>query len=389
MPDYSLGRAHGKIEIDYDGSGADRAVRGIDQVAASSDKMDKSLDKSNQRLDESTEEMGRFAKASDDAGRSQDVFRDKNGRLYDSMGRYVKEAESATEATDQFAESARRAGDSTERYTERIHDVEHAHESLHDSHHRSRADLDDFSEGADKAEDSAHGLGKTVDGLTDVLTVFAPEVGVAASAVGHLGEMLGVKLGSAASSGRSHIAGFIKDIPKLELAIGKISGLALGGLSLGGLGALGGAGALQGVTQVAGAVRQLSGAIGLLPAVISGAAFSMGTLKIAFHGVGDALKDMMADDPKKFLEDIKNMGPVAGQAMMQIAGFRDMFKLAGASIQDSFFSQVINDIKPLIQTWLPAVTQAMSQVSGIFGQSAHMFAGFLQQPQTIDRKSVV
>lgn len=45
---------------------------------------------------------------------------------------------------------------------------------------------------------------------------------------------------------------------------------------------------------------------------------------------------MMADDPKKFLEDIANMGPLAAQSMLQVAQFRDQFKLAGGAIQESF-----------------------------------------------------
>lgn len=333
MTDYSLGRAHGRIEIDYDGSGAQRAARDLDRTAAASEDLDASLTKTQRNLRDTEREFDH-------------------------------------------------AGDSAEHYSRRVHDVDQTHIHLHQSHRQTRDDLGKFTRDADTAGNSAERLGEALKGLTLVASFFGPEARAGALALSQF-EFSMDGVGSAAAKTNQHLRNFVKHIASFELSVGKISGVALGGGALGGLAGLGGAAGLMGITQMAGAVRQLTGALGTLPAVVAGVGFSMGTLKIAFHGVSDALKDMMADDPKKFLEDIKNMGPVAGQAMLQIAQFRNLFKLAGASIQDSFFQQVIGDIQPLVQTWLPAVTKGMSQVSGLFGGMAHMFAEVLMQPQTM------
>ncbi|WP_152967031.1 hypothetical protein [Mycobacterium heckeshornense] len=261
-----------------------------------------------------------------------------------------------------------------------MRDVDHAHASLHESHLRSHRDLDEFAVTANRAETSAQGLGHALQDTARIVGLIGPEGRAAAAGLEGLSKVF-EHVNIQADVGGGHIKNFIKHIAEFEVQFGKFSGLALGGGALGGLAGLAGGAGVQGLVSMADAARQLSGALGLLPAVISGAALSMGTLKIAFHGVGDALKDMMADDPKKFLDDIKNMGPVAAQAMLQVAQFRDMFKLAGAAIQDSFFKQIIGDIQPLIQTWLPQLTQGMSQLSTMFGQAAHQFAGLLMQPQ--------
>lgn len=366
MPDYSLGRAHGKISIDYDGSGAQKAARDLDRVAAESDDLDKSLTKTQKSLRETERELGSTSKATrayaddiDDASESHERFADS-----------ARDAAHEVRELDDVEENRHRRGRIRSR--DRDHDI--------DAMRRSVDGLHDLRSALNTTEDSTHGLAKGLHIASVAMGLMGPEGRAASIGLESLATKFGI-VGDGAQQAGHHIRDFVKHIASFELSVGKTSGLALGGGALGGLAGLGGAAGLMGVTQMAGAVRQLSGALGLLPAAISAAAFSMGTLKIAFHGVGDALKDMMADDPKKFLEDIKNMGPVAGKAMLQIAQFRNLFKLAGASIQDSFFSQVINDIQPLIQTWLPAVTKGMSQVAGMYGQMAHQFAGLLMQPQ--------
>ncbi|KLO25904.1 hypothetical protein ABW16_21585 [Mycolicibacter heraklionensis] len=366
MTDYSLGRAHGKIEIDYSGAGAQKAIRDLDRTATSAEELDSSLTKTQKSLRETERELDSTAKTT----RS-----------------YGDDVDDATESHERFSDSARTAAhavrdldDVEERHSHRgrIRTRDRDHDT--DAMRRSIDELHNLRNAINDADNAAFGVSKGLHVASAALAMFGPEGRVAALGLERVATKLGI-VSDVASGAGHHVRDFVKHIASFELGVGKISGLALGGGALGGLAGLGGAAGLMGVTQVAGAVRQLSGALGLLPAAISAAAFSMGTLKIAFHGVGDALKDMMADDPKKFLEDIKNMGPVAGKAMLQIAQFRNMFKLGAATIQDSFFAQVINDIQPLVQTWMPALGAGMSQVAGMYGQMAHQFAGLLMQPQ--------
>ncbi|OBG76253.1 MULTISPECIES: hypothetical protein [unclassified Mycobacterium] len=232
------------------------------------------------------------------------------------------------------------------------------------------------------AERKSTALARGLTGVAKVLTVLGPEAegvagGLELAAKGFDG------ISRSASAGSQHVRNFIRDIAGFEAAFAKIGGMTLALPSLGGLAGLAGAAGVQGIIEVADAVRQLSGGLGLLPSVIAGVGFSMGTLKLAFHGVSDALKDMMSDDPKKFLQDIAEMGPAAAHTMLQIANFRDMFKLAGGAVQDSFFTKVMNDVAPLIQTWLPALTAAMSRVAGIFGEAADILAKGFMTPQAM------
>jgi hypothetical protein len=393
MPDYSLGRAHGAIEIDYQGDGADKAAAGLDKVAASAIAADQSLDKTQKTL-------GDNEKAMDSAGTSAQRYHrrlkdvESASHDVDSAERSLRSTLLDTRATlDDVKDAEDRVSEAKKRHVQATNAARDAHKaysselntgqravaalagilpSLHDN-------LDRLATVSDSAGQKTSGLSGKLAGLAKVVGFLGPEGKAAAGGLLLLSKGMD-NVGESASSSTGFVSGLVQQIASFEVGFGKIAGLTLGATALGGLAGLGGAAGVQGIVEMADAVKQLSGALGLLPAIVSGVGFSLGTLQVAFHGVSDALTDMMAADPKKFLEDIKNMGPVAAQAMLGVAQFRDQFKLAGGAVQDSFFAKIIGDIAPLIQTWLPAVTQAMSGIASIFGDAAHQFAGLLQQP---------
>ncbi|OBC11442.1 hypothetical protein A5784_35180 [Mycobacterium sp. 852013-50091_SCH5140682] len=393
MPDYNLGRAHGKIEIGYDGSGARAAARDLDDVTASSTAADKSLTRTQKTLKDTDREFdaaggaaqGYNARLKDVRQSSEDVDAAQhrlNSTLLDSK------------ATVEDIDAAyRHLEDTQNRHTKAVDAARDAHRAMSDRMSVGQRVMSGLSGILPNLSRNIERLSTVQDDATDKASGLAQALGVAAKVVGFLGPegkaaSAGLLLASegiekvsgSAKAGGSVVGDFVKDIAGLELAVAKVGGLALGLPSLGGLAGLGGAAGVQGIINVVGAARQLSGALGLLPAVVAGVGLSMSTLEVAFHGVGDALKDMMADDPKKFLEDIKDMGPVAAEAMLGIAEFRDEFKLAGAAVQDSFFTKIVNDIKPLIQTWLPLVSGGMAKIAGIFGDAAHELAGLFETP---------
>ncbi|ACC42298.1 conserved hypothetical bacteriophage-related membrane protein [Mycobacterium marinum M] len=396
MPDYNLGRAHGKIEIDYNGSGADEAARDLDRVAKSSADADSSLTKTSRTLKDTDRDFdsagnsahGYSVRLHEVRDASEDVDRAEN-ELHRTLLDSRASLEDVQRATEDLDEAHRRHARATEA-------ARAAHRALASELTVGQWVMRGLADLVPNMESRLTQLGRVQQDVSQKSNTLAKGLGAAARAVALLGpegraaagglEILAKgfdKAGSSASAGSSHIAGFFKQIAGFEAAFGKIAGVSLGVPSLGGLVGLGGASVLQGVVDVADAVRQLSGVLGLLPATVAGVGFSMGTLKIALHGVGDALKDMMADDPKKFLEDIANMGPLAAQSMLQVAQFRDQFKLAGGAIQESFFAKVAADIVPLIQTWLPALTSSMSRVAGIFGTFADHLAKTLMTPQAM------
>ncbi|OBK14095.1 hypothetical protein [Mycobacterium asiaticum] len=396
MPDYSLGRAHGKIEIDYDGSGADRAAEGLDRVIASSDEADKSLTRTQRTLSDTDRQLSTSGSAADGYNARLREMRRASEDVAAAERNHQAVLRDSKSTLDEIEAAEKRVTEAKDRHIRATHAERDAHRSLQSEMNIGQRVVSAFSDLIPNLNSRMLQLGTTHTSVTEKTNALARVLGIAGKAVAFLGPegkaasvglevaAKGVdKLSDSASSGSSHVRDFIRDLAQFELAFGKISGLALTLPSVGGLAGLGGASALQGIVEVIDAVRQLSGLLGLLPAAISGAAFSAGTLKVAFHGVGDAIKDMMADDPKKFLEDIAGMAPAAAQSMLQIAQFRDMFKLAGGAVQQSFFTKIAADIAPLIQTWLPAITTGMSTVAGIFGEFAHQFAGIMQQPATM------
>lgn len=382
MTDYSLGRAHGEISIDYDSSGADRAAKGLDEVAASSTAADASLSKTEKTLKDTDKQLG-------STGGSADGLTEKLHGVRESSD----DAEGATRKLNTtLRDSEKAVGDvdgayrdlegTRTRQTKVIKDESNAHSGL-------LGVLGGLSNLLPSLSGSFDKLGTVQDGAAGKAGGLAKSLGMAAAAAKLLGpEAAGAAeaiegVSGAASAASGAVTGFIKNIAGLELAVGKVSGIALGGGALGGLAGLGGAAGVQGIVEMASAARQLSGVLGLLPAVISGVEVVTGTLQVAFHGVDSALQDMFANDPKKFLQDIANMGPTAAQSMLQVAQFRNQFLAGGAAVQDSFFSKIAADIAPLIQTWLPALVSAGSKIAGVLGDAADGFAHLLEQPQAM------
>ncbi|ORA25160.1 phage tail protein [Mycobacterium aquaticum] len=393
MPDYSLGRAHGKIEIDYDGGGARAAAKDLDSVTASSTAADKSLTKTQKTLKDTDREFDSAGGAAQGYSTRLNDVRQASADVDEAQRRLNSTLLDGKATAEDIEDAYRHLDDAHKRHAKAIDAERDAHRALSDQMSAGQKVMSGLSNIIPNLSRNLERLSTVQDDATDKASGLAQALGVAAKAVAWLGPegkaasaglllaSEGIeKVSSSARSGGSAIGDFVKDLAGLELAVGKIGGLALGLPSLGGLAGLGGAAGVQGIINVVDAAKQLSGALGLLPAVVAGVGFSMSTLEVAFHGVGDALKDMMADDPKKFLEDIKDMGPVAAQAMLSIAEFRDEFKLAGAAVQDSFFTKVADDIKPLIQTWLPLVSGGMAKIAGIFGDAAHELAGLLETP---------
>lgn len=396
MPDYSLGRAHGKIEIEYDGSGASKAARDLDKVAESSASADKSLTKTQRTLGDTERQLGSTSTSAQGyQARLRDVEsategvdsaqRRLNATLLDGKST-AKEIEQAyddlADARDRHVKSMDSERDAHRALSGEISGVRGIVSSLAGIIPNLENNLGRLRTVTGDAADKSSDLAQTLATAAKVVGLLGPQGKAAAGGLLLASEGID-KMSSSAEASGSVIGGLVKGIAGLEVAVGKVSGITLGLTAIGGLVGTGSAAGLQGIVSMVDAVKQLSGVLGLLPALASGAGVVMGTLAVAFNGVDDALKDMMSDDPTKFLEDIKNMGPAAAQAMLTVAQFRDQFKAAGGAVQDSFFSKIAADLAPLIQTWLPALASAGSQVAGVLGDIAHQFAGLLQQPQVM------
>jgi hypothetical protein len=138
--------------------------------------------------------------------------------------------------------------------------------------------------------------------------------------------------------------------------------------------------AVHGLLQLAEVGTAATQALWLLPAAASAAAAGIGTLAIATHGFGDAIKDM--GDPKKFAEALATLAPNAQQAALQIKNLVDgpLGDLKRMT-QDTFFAGMSEQINRLVTTYLPALQSMTTSIAGSFNQMMNGVANQLMTPQ--------
>jgi phage-related minor tail protein len=137
------------------------------------------------------------------------------------------------------------------------------------------------------------------------------------------------------------------------------------------------AGLASGAVKVA---KGFGAALALLPAAALAGGVAIGALKLALSGMADALEAGLAGDTEKFNEAIKDMPPSAQAAAREIVGLRDGLNGLKASVQESFFAPLVGQIRPLAETYLPAVQATLSDVARGFGQAGSQAANLLQTP---------
>lgn len=124
------------------------------------------------------------------------------------------------------------------------------------------------------------------------------------------------------------------------------------------------------LTGAAGAVQQLTQAGLALPGIVGGAVASIGTLKLATAGTGDALKAMWAaadsGDPKdiaKAAEALKGTSLNAQAALTAVTSFHDQFKSLRNTVQDNVFAGVDTEFKDFANKTLPTLTTGLGKTS--------------------------
>lgn len=360
MPDYDLGRAHGRVVIDADTRGAAQAQAAMAGLAAESKVLDTALGRVRDRFGENSKE---YRKASAEI----DLQRTKIRQIKEEYDKLA----SGIEAVRQIRVAAQRDFD---RINDRDFDAVRQRQRLQEIIERSKekeADLIRRSERIwNQYELSVRRAARSVanfgDGQIEVhrnIRRFNLDLSLAARQVGNLANVLSTTLLTAFK------------------AVGLIGGVGIGGGAVG----LAGGGLLQGLTVGVGAaaeaVRDFSGVLLLLPAAISGVLASVATLAVGFRGIGEALSSF--DDPKKFAESLRELAPAAREAMIILQSFRDVFRGAMQEVQQSLFEPIVDQIEPLIRTWLPALMEGGKALASTFGEVARVFAMWLQQPRVV------
>lgn len=342
MPDYNLGRARGHVEITGDSSGARREINEYrDSLRAAG--------QSTEQLDRVEQERNRRAAAAQDASRRRRIAEDEYRRVLNdttaSTEDVVRAEAERNSARGAHLQASRRAAE--------------AERALNAALRGNSEELDRFTRRMDGASESMDRASRRTRDFRDQINDTDRTVRTLANS----------------------ITSILMPAMRSMMMLGAIG---VGGGLLGLLGAGGAQGAIAVIGALASVITQLSGAVALLPAAFGGAVAVMGVFTVAMRGVGDALGAAMANDPKKFAEAIKEMGPATQSVVRGLASFTDAFKGAMRAVQDSFFQPLVGVIEPLIRTWLPMLMQAGQQIANVLGRAGAEIAGWLQQANTIE-----
>lgn len=127
--------------------------------------------------------------------------------------------------------------------------------------------------------------------------------------------------------------------------------------------------------------QQLSGVIGLLPALGFAGAAGLAAVAIGTQGFGDALKNM--GDPEKFNEALAKLSPTARAAAVAVNELRPAWSQMQQVVQDKLFSGIAEDIKNLGTTYMPVLTTGLGGVATSIGGMVREWAGFATAPDTV------
>jgi hypothetical protein len=136
--------------------------------------------------------------------------------------------------------------------------------------------------------------------------------------------------------------------------------------------------------------RDAAGAVWLMPAAMSAGAISIGALKTATAGVGDAMK--YAFDPEqaeKFQEALAKLSPQAQQTVLSVQGLAPQLTAVRTASQDALFNGLGPLVTRLADPYLPMASTTFSRIAGSVNASAHAFGNYLASSTGIGQVQVI
>lgn len=139
-------------------------------------------------------------------------------------------------------------------------------------------------------------------------------------------------------------------------------------------------GSATGLHQLVAVVGQLSGVLGVLPAVGAAGAAAMITLKLGMAGFGDAMRQT---DPGKFAESLAKLAPAARDTAVAAKELAPAWHSVQQSVQNALFANVAQDVRALGAGYLPVLQTGLSGIASEFNTATRNTAGFLAQSQQV------
>lgn len=342
--DYDLGRAHGKVVITADTRDATRAMGDYEKATTGATNAAEGQSRVEQEL---TERRRLATEAAIKRKEAEAEYKRVMADSHSTVEQQVEAEQKRNKALSEHLQAARRSADAERAMAAQISGNKEAVDKFINSLDRSSSSVDRHTTRMRDMRMEADRLAKSMSGLSGTLTHVFMTMGRGLAIAGGIG------------------------------AAGGLAGL----LGAGGTQAL-----TAGLAGIASMIAQFSGSLLLIPAGVGGAVASIGTLTLAFKGVGEALKSM--DDPKKFVESLNKMGPATREFTLQIYQFRDVFRGFKQQIQDGLFAPLIAEVEPLIRSLLPTLLDGLRGVASAFGELGAGFAQWLRAPETVEAISI-
>lgn len=138
---------------------------------------------------------------------------------------------------------------------------------------------------------------------------------------------------------------------------------------------------LQSLYQIGAALVPLLSFASLLPTAFGSMIAIVGTLVVAFQGLGDAMAAVFSGKPEELAEALKNLSPAAASFVKEFMPFVKQLKEMQKLVQDSFFKPMVGALTPLLKVMIPNLTLGMSRLAYSIGQTAAEFMKWLATAQ--------
>lgn len=408
MADYDLGSARGRIVIDEDTRGASSAAKSMSALALEAKSLERAFRSAEGPMTKMEGNLRATAESLTRAQRAAAAFQNALDRTATSVTNVAGQIAGLNTATNTLERTMARA----------IRTAMDLKSAL--------ADYSSVGSIITKVVGSFIGLEKTFDSMPNwvrqtrnitagivgfgaVANRVVPRVGAgfraAAVALGLMSPQLAsvraalAPIGALFGGAAARVGGFSNGIIQAARGVGqmvlgaallknaftgimqaaKIATIGLSGLSL----AAAGMKAVGTVALgVANAVKQMSGAFLLVPGVLLGVGIAGGVAKLAFKGIGDAMKAAFGP-ADKFNDAVKDLSPTMQAVARSVQNVAPEFKKMQESVSAIALAGFSDDIAKLSKQYLPTLNSGVNNVARGLNSAKNGFRDFLAQPATV------
>lgn len=408
MADYDLGTARGRIVIDEDTRGSDQAARSMAQLALAAKALERTFRSTEAAMNNMERNLQMVSQQSIQTSRSAGNLQGSFSRLGSSVRNVTGEILGMNTATTVLESSLAAAAQAGIKLNQSISSITNLPGLI------------------GRVSGSFIGLGRTMDEMpswtrslsnitTGIVAVGAvatrvlPRIGLGFRTAAYTAALMSPALagllahfrplngtvGALTARFGAFGAGIIQSargIGQMVLGVGLLRnafasiGVAAKAatLTLAGLSAVAGGIKVVGTVALgaANAVKQLSGALLLVPGAVAGAGIAFGVAKLAVTGLEEAFK-ASTKTGAEFDEAVKNLSPemkkIARAAKEVTPEFKKLREVAESTVLAGFSE----DIRVLGKTYLPALHDGVGRVGTGLNQVKNGFKDFLTQPATV------